>query len=62
MQGHTEGSYLELLGVRGCRLWSLVLTSFSWLGLGVGARDDNKDFRLVTVLQGGVLKAITDLA
>ena len=31
---------------------SLVLTSFSWLGLGVGARADDKDFGLVTVLQG----------
>ena len=33
----------------------------SWLGLGVGARADNKDFGLVTVLQGGVPKAKTDL-
>ena len=41
---------------------SLVFTSFSWLGLGVGARADNKDFGLVTVLQRGVPKAITDLA
>ena len=41
---------------------SLVLTSFSWLGLGAGARADNNDFGLVTVLQGGVFKAIADLA
>ena len=30
--------------------------------LGRGGRADNKDFWLVTVLQGGVPKAITDLA
>ena len=30
--------------------------------LGVGALTDNKDFGLVTVLRGGVPKAITGLA
>ena len=30
--------------------------------LGRGARANNKDFGLATVLQGGVSKAITDLA
>ena len=38
-----------------------VLIPFSWLGLVVGARADNQDFELVTVLQGGVLKAIADI-
>ena len=33
---------------------SLILTSFSWFGLGVGDLADNKDFGLVTVLRGGV--------
>ena len=41
---------------------SLVLTFFSWLGLGVGARAANKDFGFVTVLQGGVPEVITGLA
>ena len=59
MQGYAEGSYLELLWVRGCRLFLLL---FCWLGQGVGGRADNKDFGLVTVLQGGVPKAIIDLA
>ena len=41
---------------------SFVLSPFFWFGLGVGARADNKNFGLVTVLQMGVPKAITDLA
>ena len=41
---------------------SLVLTTFSWFGLGASARADREDFELVTLLQGGVPKAITDFA
>ena len=59
MQGHAEGSYLELLWVRGCRLF---FTSFLGQAWAWGARADNEDFGFVTVLQGGVPKAITDLA
>ena len=41
---------------------SFVPTSFSWFGLSMSARADNKDFRIVTVLQGGISKATTELA
>ena len=39
-----------------------MFTSFLGLAWARGARADNEDFGLVTVLQGGVPKAITDLA
>ena len=63
---------LQDISARTCRMllfetplasrMSLVLTPLSWLGLGVGARANDKEFGLLTVLQGGVPKAITDLA
>ena len=59
MQGHAERSCSELLCVRGCRSFSLLTPGLAWAW---GSVLINIDFGLVTVLQGQVPKAITDLA
>ena len=50
-----------LFGTSSGSWMSFVLIPFCWLGLVVGARADNQDFELLTVLQGRVLKAIADI-